>query len=162
MERINRSLDWDKIHTKRDFFESLEKFLGRTPTNAQAEAFLKTDSTQKRFETGNLFKKAGGKDLERDRLRTHPNVLTRPSRYIVVTAQRSDLIGLDTSAKRFGFTTVEGKRVRRLIDISRTRVVEFKPTYQRKVKSGVIIVRRKVLQQIYIFSKQGKRLRFKK
>jgi hypothetical protein len=57
-----------------------------------------------------LFSKAGGKDLEKDRMRTSQEVVTTEKSYIEKGAKRTDLVGYDTKTQEFSKTLAKFRR----------------------------------------------------
>lgn len=157
--RINEQLEQDyDIQNKKDYVEALEKFLGKKPTQKQVKLFFEKGDGEGLIKRKKLFSEAGGLDIKKDRKKTHRIVLSDPKTYTKKGARRSDLIGLDT-ARKFAYL----KNRRRMIDTTRTKIVSLKPTFERKYKTGkTITVKRKVLQEIRVYDKTGRRLSLKR
>lgn len=162
-ERINAQLDFSKINTLEDYRRAMSEFMRQDVSVKLASAFSKYGDTQNRMRQAKVFREAKGKDLKQDRARTHRVVLTDPQKYKHVGSKRADLIGIDT-ARKFGYTKLNGKRVRRMIDNNRTRVIQLKPTFKRTYKrtNKTITVRRRLLYEVRVYTKTGRRLSIKK
>lgn len=63
------------------------------------EAFSVSIAIRDEVYNRHIFKKAGGKNYEQDRRRTHKRVQRDPKEYIRIGAQRTDLPGVDTKVR---------------------------------------------------------------
>ena len=119
------------------FDEAWEEYLD-SPTARQNMSLKKsviTSAKKKGFNTHPLFKKAGGKDINRDQQQTSKIVYKNKQKYLRATAQRSDFQGLDTKPAR-------QKRV--LKRTGRIKIIRKGVTTTRFVKAELVtIIRRK-------------------
>lgn len=157
IERINSQLDFSNISSVSEYQAALRKFMNRNVSIRQTSNMFKNEHTLVRVQQVKLFKQAGGKSLKKDRKKTHKIILADVRKYKKKGARRSDLIGLDTARK---FAYLQGKR--RMIANNKTKIVTYKPIYTRIVKGNSQTVKRKVLQEVRVYDKRGKRLSLKK
>lgn len=166
IERVNQSLDFDKINTKEDYDRELAKFMKRKPTQKQLNAFWSGENSQTQLKKFKFFREAGGKDLGLDAQKTHRIILNDVNEYLEKGARRSDLTGFDMP-KSYGYFRIGERRLKRKIDRDKSVIVRLKPSYSytREFKPGiktVITVNRKILWRVYVYDKMGKRLGLKK
>ena len=88
-------------------FDSYMQGTGEDLRDGSFSAYLKNN---KRVDKRNIFKEAGGKNLERDQRKTSKRIIRNKEKFIKVGSQRADLPKLDTKRQTAG--VVKGRVVK--------------------------------------------------